>query len=425
MKLPAIPLVVLDTETTGLVPRVNRVIEFAAVRIENGKTVAQYEQLFSIPTEIPETVQVLTRIRPSDLKDQPTLEEKRDEILKIIGDDAIIVGQNVGFDIRMLRGEGIDLSQHPWIDTSMVASLVFPELLSYSLGYVSTVLNLKHEPVHRAMGDVNATLELLSRCWERFLELPHELYEVAQTIMEKSAPGYQRLFQALPQPTATSTPHWLSLPGSAPVPPVHDSQLSNAVFHKPEQGTLSLVEEPLNPTTLQQLLTATTKDPHTVHWIAVKNLDATLRRIAIPDGVCVLSPPEHLLDLDAAALFAAQKSFTADEGTLALKMAWFEPETQCSVRLHGEEYSIWNGKLACTDRSPAYRDQFNDPPSVLLLDHRQLLQFLADPEHCAHGALDERAHIIIDDASMLEDTATKAYGWFCNLDHLRAGAEGD
>ena len=68
MKLPSIPLVILDTETTGLLPRVNRIIEFASVRVENGDIIDEYEQLFSIPDEIPAHVRVLTRIVDDDLR---------------------------------------------------------------------------------------------------------------------------------------------------------------------------------------------------------------------------------------------------------------------------------------------------------------------------------------------------------------------
>ena len=66
MKLPPLSFVVLDTETTGFVPRTNRVIEFAAIRVENGKIASEYEQLYSIPTEIPETVQVLVLLEGSE-----------------------------------------------------------------------------------------------------------------------------------------------------------------------------------------------------------------------------------------------------------------------------------------------------------------------------------------------------------------------
>jgi DNA polymerase III alpha subunit (gram-positive type) len=200
VRLPPLSFTVLDTETTGFIPKTNRVIEFASVHIENGNIVDRYEQLIAIPgNDVPPTVQVLTRIRPKDLEGQPTMEGVREEMLKHIGKDVLIIGQNVSFDLRMLRGEGIDLTEHPWIDTSMLASLVFPELASYSLGYVSTVLQLNHEPVHRAMGDVTATLELLGKCWERILELPEEMLEQLRNAFARSSPGYRLLATALPE----------------------------------------------------------------------------------------------------------------------------------------------------------------------------------------------------------------------------------
>ena len=133
MQLPNLPLTVLDTETTGFIPKVHRVMEFASMRVEGGKIVDRYEQLFSVP-EIPPIVAAITHIHQSMLEGQPKFEEKRDEVAKHIGAGDILVGQNLGFDIGMLKGEGIDLTERPWIDTSMLASLVFPELPRYSLG---------------------------------------------------------------------------------------------------------------------------------------------------------------------------------------------------------------------------------------------------------------------------------------------------
>ncbi|MDP6561368.1 MAG: 3'-5' exonuclease, partial [Candidatus Peribacteraceae bacterium] len=208
MQLPNIPFVVLDTETTGFVPKVNRVIEYAHVVYREGKQVDEYDELVSIPTEIPDVVQIITRIRPDALEGKQTFEQQEAEIRKRMGEDTVIVGQNIMFDIRMLKGEGMDLSERPWIDTSMLASLVFPELASYSLGYVSAVLDLNHKPVHRALGDVRATLELLSKCWERLLELPQDMVMDLKATMSKSSPGYTKLFDALPTSDATVKPKW-------------------------------------------------------------------------------------------------------------------------------------------------------------------------------------------------------------------------
>ena len=196
-------------------------------------------------------------------------------------------------------------------------------------------------------------------------------------------------------------------------------------MEKPDAGTVQLLEEPLYPGTLQSLIREAAKDTSTTQWIAVKNLEATVKRLSVPEGVRILHPPFQLIDQEAKEKLMSQDVFTADEATLALKLLWYAPQTQDDFPIHGDERSVWTGKLACTEESQTYLKQFEDLPSVMLLDHRQLLSFLADSDHCGHEALTPDAHVIIDDASMLEDTATKAYGWSCDLDALRAAAQGD
>ena len=424
MDLPSLPLIILDTETTGLLPRVNRVIEFASVRLEDGKIVEEYEQLFSISDEqIPPHVCALTRIEDKDLEGKPTFEEKRGEVLGRISEDSIIVGQNVSFDIGMLKGEGIDLSKRPWIDTSMIASLVFPELESYSLGYLSTVLNLNHEPVHRALGDVHATIELLSKCWTRLGELSATERDAMEAILPRCPEAYKKLFQALPEP-AKATPKWLKMPKSKIKPPKVDPT-KDSVIAGTTTDKVQLIEEPLNPTFLQNVINDCARSKEGNYWIGVKNLHATISRVALPKNLRVAHYPARILDHGAVAEFAAQESFTADEATLALKLVWYEPKLYSDLPIHGNEKPIWNGKLACTVESKEYQEQFKDIPSIVLLDHMQLLSILEKEEHPARTALSPDAHIIIDDASMLEDTATKAYGRYCTLDDIRASAEGD
>ena len=214
--LPNLSFTVLDTETTGFIPRTNRVIEFASARIEEEKIVDRFEQLIAIPkNDVPPVIQVLTRIRPEALTGKPTFEECKTTIFEHIGEDTLIVGQNVSFDIKMLKGEGMDLSERLWIDTSMLASLVFPELASYSLSYVSTVLKINHEPVHRAMGDVVATLELLEKCWDRILELPQDKLDELRDAFSKSSAGYKLLARALPKKSIKKNqPTWLVQPAT-------------------------------------------------------------------------------------------------------------------------------------------------------------------------------------------------------------------
>ncbi len=423
LPLPPFPLVVLDTETTGFVPRVHRVIEFASSIVRDGKVEKEYEQLIAAE-EIPPVVQVITRIRPEHLAGKPTFDEKREEILAHIPEDAVVVGQNVNFDIGMLKGEGIDLSGRPMLDTSMLASLVYPELESYSLGYLSRVLTLDHSPQHRALGDVRATLELLSRCWERLCELPAAAREDALRVAAKAPPGLRMFLGALPKAKATKAPSWF-----AHVAAVHALPSEDVATIEPPPAEVQLSEESLDPAELQHVIRGALRGKGPRTWIALKNLRVTLERLPaelLQSGVRVLYPPHLLLDAAAKEALVAQEALTNDEATLALKLLWFPTEKRTALPLHGGEEAVWNGKLAATTASPAYAAQFQDLPRVVLLEHRDLLQLLDEPDQPGHEELlRQPSHVIVDDASMLEDTATKAYGWYVSVETLRAAAQGE
>lgn len=412
-------IVVLDTETTGFIPGPHKMIEYAMIRMENGKTVDAFEQLFSVEDDLPPHVQILTRIRPQDLQGKPTFAQQRDDIARRLEGDVLMVGQNLGFDLGFLKKEGIDCTDRPWIDTSMLASLVFPECASFSLGYLSEVLELPHAPKHRALGDVRATLGLLQKIWERLLELPEAQLTVAKDIMRRAPEGYQIFFDALPASTAKKCPEWFCCRSRPPVP--HSGRCR--AIDPPPLKTIDLVEDTLAPDGLGCVMAAAADDANVRRWIGVKNLPTCLRRFTPPEGVITAWAPWQLPDNDAVERLMAQDSFTADEATLAVKLAWFAPDNRDAVALHGGEKDVWSGKIACTDASPAYRKQFQQPARAIVLDHRHLLSLTADDALPIGPSAED--HVIIDDASMLEDTATKAYGVSLSLDDLRAASQGD
>ncbi len=409
VQLPDLTLFILDTETTGFMPRVHRIMEFAAVTVTNGKVTNEYEKLFAIDDEIPPHVRVLTRIREDDLKGKPTLAETREEILALIPENAVIVGQNIPFDLSMLKGEGIDLTERPWIDTSMLASIVFPELASYSLGYMSEVLHLTHEPKHRALGDVHATLELLEQCMKRLMTLAAEDMDIINGLAARGPEGYRRFFAACtPKGTKAKPPAWLAMPKPAPVK-AQDAGVSRVG----ESGAQTeLTEESLDPASLQEIIGSLGSRKSERFTVAVKNLDATLKRIRIPDDMVVLRPSDHHIDREAVKRLLAQESFTADELTLAIKLYLYDPSHRTDLPLHGDEHAIWRGKLALTEETMKRMETGR----ITLMSHDHLLSAAEPPRE---------GRTIIEDASMLEDTATKAYGRLCDIAALRAGAEGN
>lgn len=413
MKFPPMAFAVLDTETTGFVPRVHHVVELACERYEGGAVAGTFESLTKAPDEMPPHVQVLTHIKPAMLEGKPTIAEVADDFVTMLGTDTLLVGQNLQFDLGMLKGEGIDLTARPWVDTSLLAALAFPELKSYSLQYLSAALDLPHEPQHRALGDVRATAALLGAVWERLCQLPAANIAEAKATMARSSDGYRMFFDALPTeggkgewlenarkrtPTKASTP--VAVPSATP-------------------GTVTLTEEPLAASFLPSLIAGAVAEQQQT-WIAVKNLDSALKRHELPDGVTVVYPPSLLLDDSAATRLRAQETLLPEEATLALKLSWFNPKVRADLALHAGERDTWNGKLAATDTHPAYRAQLESNATVRLIDHRQLLAFLQE-----ENVIKDGDRVIIDDASMLEDTATKALGSWVALDDLRAAAQGD
>lgn len=419
----SLQFLILDTETTGFVPKTHRVMEIACMKVEGGegsngnKGSEVFETLLSLPPDcdIPPGIQILTQIKPEDLIGKPTFQDVLPKLQSMLTPETIVVGQNVQFDLKMLRGEGWDLMDHPWIDTSMLASLVFPELESYSLGYMSTILKLNHTPKHRALGDVRATSELLERCMERLEMLSAKDIKALKEISARGPESYRRLFALLTGSKKKTRPEWLD---GARIRHRRSADKQAITLDPSRDEEVRLITEPLDPQFLPSLIASAQGRT----WIAVKNIESMLRRIEIPETVTVLHPPELLLSKSALKKFMAQETFTADEMTLAMKIALYDPEVRSDVPIHGEEREVWTGKVAAAADSPEMRtllDRARD--GVCLLGHQHLLTLSRNPDF----AVPEATALFVDDASMLEDTATHALGWACSIPPLRAAAAGD
>lgn len=427
MHLPLFPFVVLDTETTGFFPRADRVLELAMLRYEHGEQVGKYSSLFAIDCDIPPHVQVITRIRPEHLKGKPSLKEEAATIQKLL-QGAVVVGHNITYDLSMLEGEGLPLTDVSWIDTAMLASLVFPELPSWSLGYLSTVLHLPHDPKHRALGDVHATVTLLEQIFTRLHELPAGLVEKVKDLAERGPEGYALLFSSL-KVKGEKKPPWLrhkpSIRHEAVTSTSRVMRISRdateAAVEPSQEPTLTLLSAPLSPHFLSLYLQNFSPPPERRVWVAVKNLTATRRILpaTLLEEWTVIYPFHMLPEPTSKNRFLTQKVFTADELTLALKFILFGPGTEDDLPLHSEEHKVWDAKIACLGNSPLYREQLKGGSKRILIDHRQLLEILNQGEGPQSADV-----VLIDDASMLEDTATKAFRWLASVATLRAGAEG-
>ncbi len=148
--------IVLDVETTGLDYTKEKMVEFAAVRLENGVIKAQYETLINPEQHIRKSSIAVHGITEDDVKDAPTEAEAMPGILEFIGDYPI-VAHNAIFDSSFIneackRVFGKEIN-NPVIDSQAMFKEVYPDLESCGLVALTQKFNVELPVHHRALAD--------------------------------------------------------------------------------------------------------------------------------------------------------------------------------------------------------------------------------------------------------------------------------
>jgi len=170
MPAPPPQLVVLDTETTGLDPETDRIIDIGAVRLGPGLEVTgRFTSLVDPGVRVPLYVTRLTGIGDEDLRGAPPFAEAFVRLREFAG-DAVLAGHNVSFDRDHLaagaRRGGLPPLRATWFDTLEAALLLFPELDRHALDVMAEVLGIERR-AHRALPDAEATATLFGRLCAR------------------------------------------------------------------------------------------------------------------------------------------------------------------------------------------------------------------------------------------------------------------
>ena len=216
-------LIIFDTETTGLDPSTDDIIQIAAIRVRQGKPVGKaFNIILETDRELPATV---------GGKPNPMLEvyrtgrrHPRAEGLRMFIDycrGKVLVGHNVEYDYQILdHNLRRDCPELPLaelcprhLDTLKYIRLVRPRLRNYKLGHLLDVLHLEGTNSHQADDDIMATLSLLTFCHTCALPLvttqQHFLDEHAK-LAEKFRQCYSDLYrhgmQAAHRPATGPTP---------------------------------------------------------------------------------------------------------------------------------------------------------------------------------------------------------------------------
>lgn len=147
--------VALDLETTGLDRARDSIIEVGAIKFQGDEVIDTFQTFVNPGRAIPEFVQRLTGISPSQVKRAPSFSSIAGQLQDFVSDHPIIC-HNVSFDREFLDRHGLPLNNAAY-DTWDLASALLPRSPQYSLAYLSRYLQVEHDNPHRALGDATAT----------------------------------------------------------------------------------------------------------------------------------------------------------------------------------------------------------------------------------------------------------------------------
>lgn len=159
----------LDLETTGLNPKLDKIIEIGAVKVRRGKTADSFQSLVNPGRMLSGHVCRLTGIDDRMLADAPDIGQVLEPLLTFIGGD-ILVGHRILFDYSFVKKAAVNHGaafEKKGIDTLGLARKFLPDLESRKLESLCSYYGIGHT-AHRALGDAAAASDLYLKLAELF-----------------------------------------------------------------------------------------------------------------------------------------------------------------------------------------------------------------------------------------------------------------
>lgn len=170
--LSDVTFVVVDLETTGGRSGADAITEIGAVKVRGGEVIGEFGTLLDPGMPIPSAVSAITGITDAMVTGAPGASSVLPSFLEFAA-GSVLVAHNASFDVGFLRAgcERLDLT---WPRPSVVCTLklarrVLPrdETPNHKLGTLAHVFGARTQPVHRALDDARATVDVLHALLER------------------------------------------------------------------------------------------------------------------------------------------------------------------------------------------------------------------------------------------------------------------
>ena len=165
-------VIALDTETTGLSPAHDRIVELASVEIEprSGALGSHFHRYINPQRKIPPRVIAIHGITNERVAEEPHFGEIADEFVEFIRGSTLVI-HNAGFDLGFLNAElrrwqrpSIEQLDITVIDTLSISRSLLPHLRRHTLDALCQHLDVRldERTFHGALIDVRLLAAVLA-----------------------------------------------------------------------------------------------------------------------------------------------------------------------------------------------------------------------------------------------------------------------
>lgn len=184
------PLVVLDTETTGPHPRVDRIIQIGLIKLYPDGNRKEWCTYVNPTIPIPPEAIEIHHITDEMVRDAPTFPKIAPQLAAGL-QMSDYAGYNVDFDLRVIEAEFARITTRKFIngrvlDAFSIYRHYYPRSLSDAYReYTGKEL----EGAHDALRDSQATLEVIEQQLKRHADLPQTVEEIHRLYRETPQKG--------------------------------------------------------------------------------------------------------------------------------------------------------------------------------------------------------------------------------------------
>lgn len=159
------PIVVLDTETTGISAATDRMVEIAGVEVTGDRR--DFQSLINPKRDIPFEAMAIHHITPDMVEEAPLAKEAVDNLIEFFA-PKYFVAHNAKFDKGFVAPLLNVVTAPAWICTMRCAQQMYPSAPSYKNQVLRYYLGLKVETplglvAHRALYDCYVTRAIFER----------------------------------------------------------------------------------------------------------------------------------------------------------------------------------------------------------------------------------------------------------------------